>query len=68
MTTFDRATTELAAARLSQATAPRNIAALADQRFVQFAQEVAAESGVDVLNHIVSQVRQHSDLTRGRAA
>ncbi|TQK68264.1 hypothetical protein [Nocardioides sp. SLBN-35] len=68
MTTFDRMTAALAAARLSQATAPRNIPAIADRAFVKFAQEVAAESGVDVLNHIVQQVRQHADLTRGRAA
>ncbi len=68
MTTFDRLSVELAAARLSQATNPQHITLTAHRRFEKFAAEVTAEAGTEILADIVAQVRRHADLTRGRAA
>ncbi|MCR1785359.1 hypothetical protein KVF89_22655 [Nocardioides carbamazepini] len=68
MSRVDQMTCRLAASRLSQATNPRHRQAAVNDRFARFAAEVAQEAGVDVLNDIVKTVRQHADLTRGRAA
>lgn len=57
--------TDLAAARITQALAPRNIPLTAHRCYQRFAAQVAAESGLDVLDGIVTTIRRHSDLVRG---
>lgn len=68
MTTFDRLSSQLHAARIAQATNPQQRRAAVLEVYERFCREVTAEAGVDVLADIVKQIRQHADLTRGRAA